>query len=359
MKRTVVIIIVIVLIALLALPKLGLWGDKKNGQQGNAGKSQGPVAVGVEVAMPADMQEKVEIGGSLLANEQVDIIAEIPGKVTGIYFKEGQKVNKGMLLIKINDDELRAELSKLQVNLKLAKDNEYRQKVLLNKGGISQQEYDAALTQLGAMEEDIKGVQAKIAKTSITAPFSGIIGLRYVSEGSYLSPNTKITSLVNSDPLKIDFAVPEKYASAIRPGQTVKFSLQGHDSSYTASVYATDPGIDESTRTLHVRAMYPNPTGNFIPGSFAKVELMFNQQKGSVAVPATAIVPVLKGQKVFIVKNGVAEERMVQTGIRTDQMVEITQGLVPGDSVVVRGLMQLKKGAKVMVTGNKKEEVKK
>jgi membrane fusion protein (multidrug efflux system) len=354
MKRSLFIIIVLVIVSLLALPKI--FGNKKNGQPAAGGKPQGPTPVGVQVAAPANMQDKVSVGGSLMANEQVDIIAEVPGKVTGIFFKEGAKVSKGQQLIKINDDELRAQLAKLQVNLQLSKDVEHRQKILLNKGGISQQEYDIALTQMSSTEEDIKGVQAKIAKTSISAPFSGIIGLRYVSEGSYLSPNTKISTLVNSDPLKIDFSVPEKYAATIKPGQTVKFALQGADTSYIASVYATDPNIDETTRTLHVRAIYPNPDGALLPGSFARVEMMFSALPTSVAVPAQAIVPVLKGQKVFIVKNGVAEERMVQTGIRTDQLVEITEGLAAGDSVVTQGLMQLKPGAKVMVIGNKSKE---
>ena len=350
MKRTVIIIVVIVIVALLALPKLGLWGDDKKPAGGGGPKGPGgPAPVRVQVTSKTNLEDKMVLSGSLKANEEIDLIAEVAGKVTGIYFKEGEAVRKGQLLVKINDDELRASLSKVDVSLKLANEMERRQKALLDKGGISQQEYDIAVTELHGLEEEKKRIQAQIAKASITAPFNGMVGLREVSEGSYVSPNTRIASLVSSDPMKIDFSVPEKYAAAMTNGQQVKFFVNGVDSPFVATVYAREPRIDEATRTLQVRAQAPNKDGKLLPGSFARVELGFKPSANSVSVPAEAIVPVLKGQKVYVVKGGKATEQMVETGIRNEKMVEITSGLNAGDSVVVSGILQLKPGSPVMI----------
>lgn len=360
MKRAIIIIVVIVVVALLALPKLGLFGNDK--KQAGGPKGPGAVPVEVQLARPSSIEDKMLLGGSLKANEEIDLIAEVAGKVTGIYFKEGEPVKKGQLLLKINDDELRAAQGKLEVSLRLAKEMEQRQKALLNKGGISQQEYDIAVTELHSLEEEMNRVKAQIAKTAITAPFDGVIGLREVSEGSYVSPNTRIASLVSSDPVKLDFAIPEKYAAAITEGREVKFSVNGIDSPFVATVYAREPRIDIATRTLQVRAKAPNKEGKLLPGSFAHVELGFKPSPGSVTIPTEAIIPVLKGQKVFVVKNGKAQEQMIETGIRNETMVEVTQGLSAGDSVVVSGILQLKPNSKVMVlkdrTNNKEGEKK-
>lgn len=354
MKRSVIIIVVVIVIVLLALPKLGLWGDdneKKDGQKGPGG----PVAISVHIASPTEINDKMVLSGSLKANEEVDLIAETAGKITRIYFREGELVKKGQLLVKINDDELRAALSKLQVSLKLAKDKEYRQKVLLEKGGISQQEYETAVTEVSTLEEEMKRVNAQIEKTSIVAPFAGRVGLRTVSEGSYVSPNTKISALISDDPVKLDFSIPEKYAAAIVQGQQVKFFVHGADSHYIATVYARESRIDEATRTLPVRAMAPNKEGKLLPGSFARVEMDFKPMPGSVTVPAEAIIPILKGQKVFVIENGVAKEQMVETGIRNEKVVEIISGLEAGDSVAVQGIMQLRPGSKVIVMKERKK----
>lgn len=352
MKRTVIIVIVVVAVILLALPKLGIFGDDKK-QAGGASKGPGAVPVRVLVAKPATIEDKMVLGGSLRANEEIDLIAEVAGKITGIYFKEGEAVKKGQLLVKINDDELRAAFGKLEVSYKLAKEMEQRQKALLSKGGISQQEYDIAVTELNSIEEEMNRVKAQIAKTAITAPFNGVIGLRDVSEGSYVSPNTRIASLVSSDPVKLDFAIPERYAAAMSEGRQVKFFVNGIDSPFVATVYAREPRIDVATRTLQVRAQASNKDGRLLPGSFAHVEMGFKPSPGSVMIPTEAIIPVLKGQKVFIVKNGQAQEQMIETGIRNESVVEVTQGLSVGDSVIISGILQLKPNSKVMVLKGK------
>lgn len=346
MKRIITIVVVIVIIGLLALPKL--FGDKK-GQSGAGPKGPaGPVPVQVHIAETATLENKMVIGGSLRSNEEIDLMAEVSGKITGIHFKEGEVVKKGQLLVKINDDELRATLRRLEAGRKLASDNATRLKSLLAKGGISQQEYETAATEVSSLDEEMNRVEAQIGKTSIIAPFSGRVGLRSVSEGSFVAPNTKIASLVNDDPVKLDFSVPEKFASAIEPGQRVKVFMHGLDSPFVATVYAKEPRIDEATRSLSVRAEAPNTDGKLLPGSFARVEMAFKPTPGSVTVPAEAIVPVLKGQKVYVVKNGSAVEQMVETGIRNESLVEITSGVSAGDSVVVSGILGLKPGSKVM-----------
>jgi membrane fusion protein (multidrug efflux system) len=253
------------------------------------------------------------------------------------------------MLVKINDDELQAQLVRGESRVAIAQTQAERQKQLFEKNFISKEEYDNALNELRVVQAETQLTKAQIAKTVIDAPFAGTIGLRFVSEGSYVSPAAVITSLQDNSRMKVDFAVPEKYSRMIGEGDSVTFRVQTIAETFHATVYSTDSRIDETTRTLRVRAFTDNPQGQLIPGSFANVEVKLNPRQ-SIMIPAFALVPVLRGHKVFIARGGVAEERPVVIGERTDNRVEIAQGLSIGDTVITSGILQLRAGMPVVPT---------
>ena len=349
-KRTKTIIIsavIVVILALLIIPKLGSAGNSAD-PRGFAGA--GPVPVKAHILKPQRLDNNVITTGTLLANESVELKSETAGKVVKILFKEGSRVNKGDLLLKINDEELQAQLLGAKSALNLAEDNMARAKKLLEKQGISQQDYDAAANDLNVKKANLDLVKAQLDKTEIKAPFEGIIGLKYVSEGSFINSSTVIASLQDIDPVKIDFSIPEKYAGFVHIGDKIKFSVAGSGNSYSGTVFAIEPKIDETTRTLKIRAISPNTRGEILPGAFADVTLILKEIPDALMVPTQAIIPILKGQKVYLCRNGVVAQVEVKTGIRTDTEVQITEGLNPKDTVITTGILQLAPGMPVKIT---------
>ena len=338
----------VIAIALLVIVKLIFFRQPSNTSQ--TPKGQLPtLKVNAIRAISEMTEEQFFVTGSLLANEEVDLRTEASGKVTKILFQEGSMVETGELLVKINDADLVAQLKKLQQQEVLAMEKDERMKKLLAIHGISQEEYDVSLSQLNSTHADKEIVLAQIAKTEIHAPFHGRIGLRYVSEGSYVSPATRIAVIEQTDPIKIDFSIPEKYAINIHRDTPIRFSVEGSQAVYDASVSAVEPRVDIATRTVQVRAVCPNKEGKLMPGGFARVEFNFHQQQNSMMIPSEALVPILKGYKIFILKNGVAEESKIITGLRTEKKVQVLEGLQEGDTVITSGIMQLKKGSPVKV----------
>ena len=305
------------------------------------------------VVSPSTIYDKINSTGTVIANEEVELRNEIPGRVVHIYFKEGTHVNKGELLVKIFDNDLQAQLKKISLQKILAEKNESRQKDLLAIKGISQQDYDEALNALDAVKADIDLVKSQIEKTEILAPFSGFIGLKSVSEGAYLSANTHIASMQEINPVKIDFTVPERYMNKIHNGDEINFSVEGMNETYKGSVYAIEPKVDLSTRSIAVRAICPNYENKIFPGAFARIELSLSEIKDALMIPTQALIPELKGQKVFISKDEKASPVKVQTGLRNDTTIQITQGLQIGDTVIVTGIMQLRPDVPLRITSVK------
>jgi membrane fusion protein (multidrug efflux system) len=359
MKKIRTVLIVVVVIAALVFIKIKfLTSDTTQGGMQQQGKSQVTI-VNAYVVTPQKLDNKIFVTGTVLANEEVVLLPEVPGKIIAIHFTEGGKVSKGDLLVKINDADLQAQLKKLQLQEKLASDNEAREKKLLDVNGISQMEYDGIVTQLNSVKADIQLTQAQIAKTEIRAPFDGNIGLKYVSEGSYVSSATaassaaKIATLQQIDPVKIDFSVPEKYSTVVQRGDSIHFSIQGSDEKFKGQIYAIEPKIDLNTRSVQLRAICRNKEGKIFPGSFAKIELILKESPNSILIPTEALIPELKGQKVFLSKNGKAQSQKVEIGIRTDTQIQITSGLQAGDTVITTGIMQLKPDAPVKIMERK------
>jgi membrane fusion protein (multidrug efflux system) len=316
---------------------------------GKTGRSKAPMKVSVFTVRAAKLSETVSATGSLLADEGVELQAETNGKVVSIRFTEGARVRKGDLLVKLNDADLVATRARAQYRRELAVLRERRIKQLLKQGVARQEEYDTAINELNVQDAEIDLTQAQIAKTEIRAPFDGVVGLRYVSEGSFVNAATRIATLQRLDRMKIDFSIPEKYAARVQVGSPIAFTVAGASARFAGRIYALDPRIDAATRTVLIRAVCPNSEGRLLPGTFANVAVTLAEVADALMVPAIAVIPGLEEKNVFVLKDGKAERRAVQTGIRMENTVHILSGLAAGDIVITSGLQQLRPGQEVVV----------
>jgi len=354
MKKTLITIaIVVVVVFLLALPKLNLFKGKQVAEsasgQGQGGRG-GKLSVDAMIVKYAPLESKLNVTGSVLPNESLELKSEVSGKITAIYFREGKQVRKGDTLVQTNDDEIEALLDKQKYNRKLNQDNEFRQRKLLEKDAISQEEYDNALNRLNTTDADIRLLETQLAKTKIMAPFDGVIGLRFVSEGAYISPNTAIATLYNISPAKIEFAIPGRYSPQVAPGKKILFTIESDLKVYEGQVYAIEPRIDPATRTLKIRAIAENRGGNLLPGQFVKVELILESIANAILIPTESVIPEQAGKKVFILDNGKAKEVFIETGMRTANSLEVLSGLKANDTLLTTGMLQLRKGMDIQIS---------
>ncbi|MBC8112463.1 MAG: efflux RND transporter periplasmic adaptor subunit [Verrucomicrobia bacterium] len=319
-------------------------GDKKNAQV----VAPTAIAVNVFVASSKNVANNIVSSGTLLANEQIEIHPEVSGRIIMLNIQEGRNVTKGTLLIKLYDGDLQAQYRKLLVQIQNAEKTEARTKQLLAKEAASQADYDLAITQLNAVKADLELVAAQIQKTEIRAAFNGRIGLKSVSQGAYISPTTVIASLQQIDPLKMDFSIPEKYSSQITENDKVTFEVDGFSEKFTGKIYAIEPGIDASTRTIKIRALVNNNAAKLYPGAFAKVSIDL-KALNALMIPSQAIIPQTRGKQVVLVKNGKANFTKVETGVRNENQVQVTSGISEGDTVVITGLMFVKPDGMVKI----------
>lgn len=325
-------------------------GSKRNDPPLKPTTSAGPMSVNGIVVVAQPLDNVVRSSGTVLASESVDLATEAAGRIEKISFKEGGRVRKNDVLVKINDDDLRAQLRKTELQIQLASDQEKRQKHLFDIEAISKEQYDISLNQVNTLKADRENLQASIRKREVRAPFNGIIGLRYVSEGGYVSQTTRIASIQKINPLKVDFSIPEKYAGQVSVGDLVQFSSDETKLRFTGKLYAIEPKIDPVLGTLQLRALCDNKSETVFPGAYVQIELRLKQIENALMVPTQAVIPVLKGQTVLVLKNGVALSVPVKTGIRTATSVQITEGLTAGDTVITTGIMQLRPGMPAQVT---------
>lgn len=301
------------------------------------------------IVKTSTLVDNIEISGTIIANESTEIHPEVPGLITGIYFKEGAFVKKGALLVKLNDADLQAQKQKLAVQIKIAQQNQNRTEQLLKIGGISRQDYENTILTVSNARADLAVTNTQIEKTNIRAPFSGKLGLRMISVGAYVSPTTTLTTISQTSGLKIDFTVPEKYTNRISLGQYIKFTTAGSSRAYTARVSATESSVTQDTRSLAVRAVVQGDQTGLTPGNFAKVQLEFQPDNNAILIPSQAIIPQARGKKVYVLEGGKAKFIDVETGIRDSANVQITNGLHPGDTILVTGLLALKPNTAVSV----------
>lgn len=327
--------------------------DTGKGSVGGAG-TKNAVSVDGIVAKPTSFTGKLEIAGTLEANEAITLRSEVTGLVTAINFTEGSYVSKGSLLVKINDRDIQAQLREAQTKQNLSSTTENRAKQLLAKGAISQEEYDTALADLQTLKAQGQLIRAQLAKTVITAPFSGRVGLRQIAVGEYITPSTVIASLTSINPIKLTFSIPERYSAQIKTGSSFSFRIDGNNKTFSAKIYAAETSIDPQTRTLKLRALAPNPNGELLPGNFAKVSLPLSTIENAILIPTEAIIPVLEGKSVYVKKGGKAKQVTVETANRTDSAILVTKGISAGDTVLTTGSLSIRDGAKVKVKIAKK-----
>jgi membrane fusion protein (multidrug efflux system) len=349
MKIKNILIIVCVLGALLAV-KFFLF-PSHSGTDNSPKQSKGAVNIVSAFVIKAEkLENTIYASGTILANEEAELKPEIAGKIIQLLLQEGSSVTKGQLLVKINDADFQAQLKKFQLEKDLSETQLKRQQELLKINAISQEDFEVIQNKVNTIKADMEYLQSQIAKTEIRAPFNGLVGLKNVSEGAYVTVGTVIATIQQINPVKIDFSIAERYSDVVKKGDKVVFTIEGNRKNYIGEVFAIEPRIDVTTRTLRVRAICPNSDGTIYPGAFARVQLSLNAINDAIMIPTEAIIPDLKGKKVYRIINGKAEFVKVETGLRTEAKIQITDGLVFGDTIVTTGIMQLKPGAAVKIT---------
>jgi len=317
-------------------------GKKDKPATASASGRPAPMRVDVFLVSPEPFQEIIEVPGTIVANETAEIHPEVSGRIVRLNVAEGKYVSKGTLLAKLYDGDLIAQLNKLKVQLNIAEKTEERQAQLLKIQGISQQDYDLSLLQVNSLKADIGIIQTSIAKTEVRAPFSGRLGLKNISPGAYVTPATVIAVINQTDRLKLDFTVPEKYIDQLKTGQLVQFGFEGSSANRQARIIATESNVMENTRSLAVRALVTGKDPALLPGTFAKVRLSLDPDPNAILVPTQAVLPQARGKKVILYKSGKALFTDVTTGIRDSARVQIIDGLKPGDTLVVTGLLSVR-----------------
>lgn len=326
----------------------GSKGGSRDGAQGGGKAKARPLEVAIQVLKPQPLAPKVLSSGTLLAKEEVDLKSEAVGRIVSVRFKEGAKVRKGDLLVKINDAEITAQLRKIAHQLELSQARESRQQTLASRDLISKEELEIAVSEKRSLLADRDMLRAQLAKTEIRAPFDGVVGLKEISEGSNIAAGTRIAGLFSLDPLKIDFSIPEQYFGRVQAGDSILIRLEGRTGMVMGTVYAIEPKVDPATRMLRIRGYCPNPKGLIPPGASAKVELPLRVIPDALLVPGNAVLPDIRGQKVMLFKGGKAVAAPVTILYRSEDQLHIA-GVSAGDSLIVSGLIQIKPGSPVKV----------
>lgn len=320
---------------------------RNTGDNGN--KKAQPLAVSVDgfVVNSAHFENKLSVTANLLPFETVDIKTPVAGTVLAIHFKEGQKVSKGQLLVQIDDRIWKAQIKGLKAQLVAAREDLKRKEALLKAEGASQEEVDGVRSSVLQMEAKIEELSVYVSLAAVAAPFSGQLGMRDFSVGAYLSQGQSITQIAQMERLKVDFNIPGRYLSQLSSGKEIK--VIANKDTLSASVYAVNPIIDENTRTIQLRALLDNKK-NWLPGDFTEALIVLDIYDSAMVIPTQLIIPELGAETVFVCKNGKAMKRAVVTGVRTDKLVLVTEGLIAGDTLMATGLMQVREGMAVKIS---------
>ncbi|HYR00898.1 MAG TPA: efflux RND transporter periplasmic adaptor subunit [Casimicrobiaceae bacterium] len=357
MKKPILAVLVVLGIAVGA--GAGYWFGQQRAPAATAAApaapAAGPAAVTVEAVkvVTASMPQTITAVGSLRSDESITVRPEVAGRISAILFNEGQRVAKGATLVKLDPSINVADVEQARANLKLAKSKFDRAVDLAKSNFISGQAKDEAENNLRVAEAALQLAEAKLAKTEIRAPFSGVIGLRVVSVGDYVKEGADVVNLEAIDPLKVDFRVPEIYLKQVQVGQPLDVSLDAlPGKTYEGKVYAINPLVDATGRSIVIRAQVKNADTSLRPGMFARVRLITREAQDALVIPEQAIVPQGEEQYVFRIVDGKALRTKVAVGQRRDGKVEILGGLSGGDTVVSAGQLKLRDGVPVAVTGN-------
>lgn len=343
---------------IIALVAGGIWYQQPKvneelaeGPSGAGGKGAAMgkkvLNVNARVLRPQMLTDEYVTTGLILPDEEVSLSFETSGKIVEIEFAEGTAVRKGQLLAKVNDKPLQAQLKRLEAQLDLARNRVYRQEQLLKKDAASQEAYEEAKTSLATLEAEIEGVKVNIGLTELRAPFDGVIGLRQVSVGAYATPSTVVAQLTKIQPLKVEFSVPERYASQIRKGVNMDFTVEGHQQAFHAQVYAVESSVNKDQHVFTARGLYANSDRRLLPGQYASILLKKEEIADALVIPSEAIVPEMGVDKVYCYRSGKAMPVDIEAGIRTAGEVQVLSGLSEGDTIITSGTLQLRMGLAV------------
>ena len=305
------------------------------------------------VVTAGEVKQLLEITGTLAANQEVMISSELTKKVVNVPVKEGNVVAKGTLLFQLDDADLQAQLERLRQQEKLAALNEARLKDLIAHDAASQQDYDQAATNLAVLKAEIRALQTTIDKTRIRAPFTGRIGIIRTYPGALVSPSTPLATMVDDAQVKVEFSIPEKYATLVAPGKQQTFSVEGDSTAYKATVISKESFVDQATRTLMVRAIASNAQHKLVVGQSARLSIALRTSGDALQIPSQSLMPSSQGYSVFVLKNGKAQATPVVVGQRDANNVQITSGLQAGDTVITSNQLRLTPNTDVRIVNLK------
>jgi membrane fusion protein (multidrug efflux system) len=321
--------------------------SKANEKEAPVAAAPAGVPADGHIVKPSSFSDDLQITGSLVANQEVSIVSELPRKVVQVHVKEGNVVGEGTLLFQLDDADLQAQLERLRQQEKLAALNEARLKDLIEHDAAVQQDYDQAITNLKVLEAEIRQLQVTIAKTRIRAPFNGRIGIIHAYPGALVSANTVLTNIVDDSRIKVEFAVPEKYAHLIPLDKDQVFTVASDTAQYHAVIVAKEATMNEQTRTLLVRGITPNAKRTLVPGQSARLNLALRTADNALKIPSQALMPSSDGYAVYVSRNKTVQITPVQIGQRGAHDVQILKGLSAGDTVITSNLLRLTPGAAV------------
>lgn len=324
--------------------------NKKPDTNQNASQANNVLSIEGYIVKPSSIEETIKVSGTLIPFENTELHPEISGRVVNLNIAEGKSVSKGTLLVKLFDGDLQAQLKKLEVQLAIQKKTFERQSELLKISGISQQEVDLTGLQVSNINADIDIIKTSIAKTELRAPFNGRLGLKNISPGAYITPQTIVTTISEINQQKIEFSVPEKYSSQISAGKELLFSVEGSSNNYHAVVSATQSSVEENTRNLKVRAIVKNVDRYLVPGTFAKVEMILGKNDNAIMIPTDAVIPQARNKQVIVYRSGIAAFNTITTGMRDSSKIQVISGLNIGDTIITTGLLFLKPGTSVKLS---------
>jgi membrane fusion protein (multidrug efflux system) len=329
-----------------------LGGCKK--QQGGGPAKMPPPQVVVAEARSERVVESFPQVANIQANEMIEIKSETDGVVQEILFEEGQKVEKGHLLVRLDETKLAATLAQTEANFKLSEANFNRAKQLSADKLISDQEFEQSAAAFQANQANLDFYRRQLRDARIYAPFEGVISSRQVSPGQIITKNTIITWLIDLDPVKVEFHMPEKFLGQVREKQLIDMTVAAYpDKQFKGEVFFVSPFVDPTNRVALVKAHIPNPDFALKPGMYANLNLTLGVRENSTVIPEAAITQILTNSQAMVIAvdgNGTAQMRKIKVGVRLVGAVEVLEGLKPGEKVIVEGLQKVVPGAPVRIT---------
>src|SRR5467141_5252143 len=318
------------------------------GGGGAAGGAPMGLPVEVVVARMDTVRDEIAATGQIEAVQSIDLRPEVDGRIVEIVIREGQEVEQGTPLFKVDDAQLKAQVAQLEAQRDLAQQALARAKELAQQNASSAADLEKAEAEMRSAQAQYDLQRIRLDRTTVRAPFAGVVGQRYVSVGDYVTTSTKLASLHTVNPQRAAFQLPERFARDLKPGQRVSFrvaAIAGRD--FTGEVDFVDPVIQLPGRTILVKARVPNPARLLQPGMFIEARLVTAVRPKAIVVPEDAVVPLQGTNAAWVVVDGKADRRKVSLGVRTPGFVEVLDGVKAGEQVVTGGLAMLAPGAPV------------